>query len=378
MDQTSAERFVPPPPSVIYLTPGTQPAADKAPVAASDGPSREAWPIGAPPDPALPGPPPEARDEPRRGEANPEATPPASGNIHASIVADGAKPSNVPRGNPAPGPPLGPPPPYRPMASSPRSVPPAVEMAPAPPPAEVNLRVMGALGPPPPYRPIVQAGAVFRRGPAPDLEPWRLASLARMPAQKPDNPSEPAPSVLDDTDTDWSLPREAERRVEADRGADQPSRIMTSHGLEIGPGLAIGQSLAVGQFMGADGSRLGVGPRPRRKIGFLARRGGRILGGRTRAASHMSRVVLCGTGLMVAMLVLGFAAGFGRHAVMRAFPASRSIYASVGLAGWSIAAPVNPREDRTDAAPKCSEQPSTGSESQRSDCPDGKAEAAVK
>jgi len=102
----------------------------------------------------------------------------------------------------------------------------------------VNIRVIGTLGPPPPYRPIVQSSPVFGRGPAPDLEPWRIASLTRAIVDR-GTEHEPPLTDVDRADADWTISREPEPGVEkapaspeeirfeideADRAAARPSR----------------------------------------------------------------------------------------------------------------------------------------------------------
>jgi predicted Zn finger-like uncharacterized protein len=145
---------------------------------------------------------------------------PASGATDGPDFVRAQLPAHAPPGN-VPHEELGPPPPYRPIAQEPRAALTPVEMAPTPPPAPLNIRSIGALGPPPPYRPIIQAGAVFQRGPAPDLEPWRLASLARAPT------TSLAESGVDEpvmSEADWTLPREAEPPVYTNYLADQIGR----------------------------------------------------------------------------------------------------------------------------------------------------------
>jgi hypothetical protein len=165
------DEFAPPPPSVVYAPPGSIPAQTSS-----------AEPE-APPDQAV--------------------QPAAPERIRVRVDA-----AEVLRA-------LGPPPPYRPVTPPAKAPPPRFEIAPAPPielieaARDVNIRAVGELGPPPPYRPIIQAGAVFARGPAPDLEPWRMAQLTRVRARPGQEPATPAPPDLDERD--WSIAREGGR-----------------------------------------------------------------------------------------------------------------------------------------------------------------------
>jgi hypothetical protein len=110
--------------------------------------------------------------------------------------------------------PMGPPPAYRPIATIPPKAKPRVEMAPVTTPAvPVNIRVIGTLGPPPPYRPIIQSSPVFERGPAPDLEPWRIASLTHAIVDRGAK-DEPPLAGVDRADADWTISRDPEPGVE--------------------------------------------------------------------------------------------------------------------------------------------------------------------
>lgn len=265
--------------------------------------------------------------------------------------------------------PLGPPPPYCPIVVPPKSAPKRAEIAPAPPAASVNLRVMGALGPPPPYRPIVQPGAEFGRGPAPDLEPWRLVSLTLIHADPPREP-EPDEAETARVEADWSLPREPEPEAEIPPPPDA-TRFETN--VEFGPldlprvwpagsndaphmlppafrrGLpgAGGEGSPVAK-MGAQGvlpatlwrglptSARAAPPVPASASGKVAGQGGSPHArrrGNTNAAERAIRLVLCAMGIGVTVLVLGAALRIGRDNVMRDFPATVRIYAAFGLAG---------------------------------------------
>ncbi len=107
---------------------------------------------------------------------------------------------------------VGPPPPYRTVTPPSRPAPVRPEIAPAPATPPVNIRGIGALGLPPPYRPIVQAASVFGRGPAPDLEPWRLASATHTSPVAGLEP-EWIPVSADSSEADWSISRDSEPEI---------------------------------------------------------------------------------------------------------------------------------------------------------------------
>ena len=108
---------------------------------------------------------------------------------------------------------VGPPPPYRTITPPTRPAPSRPEMAPAPAAPPVNMRGIGALGPPPPYRPIVQASLVFERGPAPDLEPWRLASLTHALPDR-EAGADAVPVSTRSPETDWTISRDPEPNIQ--------------------------------------------------------------------------------------------------------------------------------------------------------------------
>lgn len=233
---------------------------------------------------------------------------------------------------------LGPPPPYRPIVAAPRPAPPRVEMAPAPPAAPVNIRVIGALGPPPPYRPVIQAAPVFGRGPAPDLEPWRLASLTRLPALRP----EPAPEEAggEPLEDEWALSREPEPEV----GTPPPvedSRLEVPEDfgprdrpLVWPPGSQAPHMLPASVYA----SRVaGLGPGP-----GIAARGREI------------RRMLWVVGIGMAVLGLGITLHIGRERVMRAFPAAVRIYGALGLATAESSAA--PDQDTAPLGAGCAEE----------------------
>jgi hypothetical protein len=95
----------------------------------------------------------------------------------------------------------------------------------------VNIRGLSTLGPPPPYRPIVQGAAEFARGPPPDLEPWRVASLSSIPVSswetEPETATSPAATPVEPEDADWRLPRESAVQVRRyfDPDADERSLV---------------------------------------------------------------------------------------------------------------------------------------------------------
>ena len=90
---------------------------------------------------------------------------------------------------------LGPPPPYRPIAAPPltrhheENARPDQKETIGDAPTPVDLGKVNRLVPPPPYRPIsaVTGTPIFPRGQAPDLEPWRRASLSRDAVYEPDD-----------------------------------------------------------------------------------------------------------------------------------------------------------------------------------------------
>jgi hypothetical protein len=283
--------WIPPPPSVIYLTSGSR------------GPRASAPTPGTPPAP----------DRPELGFANAEP----SGDTTESRPdkpADAEAPATTP--SPVSHSPvsLGPPPPYRPIVAGHRPAPTRAEMAPVPASAApVNIRVLGALGPPPPYRPIVQAGAVFERGPPPDLEPWRLASPTRNPAPGPAVQTEPEATGADPADAEWSLIREAEPKVVATPELDPTIRLEGRQDFEPIYGPVVWPAEIEASF-GAPAQ--GLPQRPRRRA---------------------IRPLLWASGIVMAVIVLGAVLGIGRGSVMRTFPGTVRIYAAIGLAASASA-----------------------------------------
>jgi hypothetical protein len=187
-------------------------------------------------------------------------------------------------------------------------------MAPVPEAATpVNIRVLGALGPPPPYRPIVQAGAVFERGPPPDLEPWRLASLTRVPAPGLAVPTEPATTGADPEDDEWSLIREAEPEVVATPELNPTIRLEGRRDFEPIYGPVVWPA-EIEASLGAPAQ--GLAPRPRRRA---------------------IRGMLWASGIVMTVIVLVALLGLGRGSVMRAFPGTARIYTAIGLASRASA-----------------------------------------
>ena len=74
---------------------------------------------------------------------------------------------------------IGPPPPYRPVKPARTATAAPTQPAVGRPPPAANPAVANKYGPIPPYRPIGPGPRPFARGQAPDLEPWRSASLVR-------------------------------------------------------------------------------------------------------------------------------------------------------------------------------------------------------
>jgi hypothetical protein len=192
--------------------------------------------------------------------------------------------------------PFGPPPTYRPIDPGPRPKLPAVEMTPVPPPTAVNLRTMGTLGPPPPYRPIIQAGATFARGGAPDLEPWRLASLMSTPGED----HEPRPGIIEEV---WSLAREPPSEGAPIPGPEVPNRFENDRDVDPKD-----RPVAWAAHMPVPPATLGYAPEDKAR-----RRGTGI-----RLRPRMGRSVLWASGLFGAILAvgavtwLGFSAASGR------------------------------------------------------------------
>jgi hypothetical protein len=94
----------------------------------------------------------------------------------------------------------------------------------APPPDNLSTRSLEALGPPPPYRPIIQAGAAFVHGPAPDPRPRRTASSRRVRGIDP---------ATGQPDPGWALGREPEPRMAPMSGPEDPDR--RERDLRFGP-----------------------------------------------------------------------------------------------------------------------------------------------
>jgi hypothetical protein len=174
--------------------------------------------------------------------------------------------------------------------------------------APVNIRVLGALGPPPPYRPIVQAGAVFERGPPPDLEPWRLASLTRIPTPGLAVPKEPEAPGAEPADAEWSLIREPEPVVVATPEIDPTIRLEGRQDFEPIYGPVMWPAEIEASFAAP---AQWFAPRFRRST---------------------FRLMLWASGAVMTVIVLGAILGIGRGSVMRAFPGSVRIYAAIGLA----------------------------------------------
>jgi len=270
------ERWVPPPPSVIYQNPGSHrgqaspPTPGFAQVTDRPPPS----PTRAEPPGDTPEPPPGERAAALTGETTPV--------------------------------PLGPPPPYRPIVAAHRPTPVRAEMTTTPAAPLVNIRVHGALGPPPPYRPIIQGGAVFERGPPPDLEPWRQASITRIPAPSLDLPA--APEAAEPTSNEWSLIREPEPEIVATPELEQTIRLEGRRDFEPNYGPLIWPAAAGGQTGVAAG-------------GFPSR-----------SYRNPIRRMLWAGAVLTTVIVLGLALDIGRGRVIRAFPGTVRIYAALGLA----------------------------------------------
>lgn len=175
-------------------------------------------------------------------------------------------------------------------------------MVAAPPAEPVNIRGIGILGPPPPYRPIIQGGPVFERGPPPDLEPWRLASLTRIPADPQPNARAAEAGVVS-AEEPWALEREPDRPIQEEAAASYTGRyeIEDPAGPSISP---------------ADGPALGYAP----------------WGPAPASTARTKRRVVWLVGLVVAVLGMAIALDTARAPLIREFPAAARVYATFGLA----------------------------------------------
>lgn len=302
----SRSSWVPPPPSVIYLSSATAGIHDKAP--------SQPAPVAPPPLPAS-------------------AAPDPIGPVPAQPL-DASSVEPVP---------LGPPPLYRPVGPARRQ---ASHRAGRPSPAQaeipINVRVASALGPPPPYRPIIQGEAVFQRGPAPDLEPWRTTSLIRMAAPEPERSRDLVPGDTDPDGSEWRLIREAEPAVFATP--------------EIGPGLR----LEIGRDFEPDSEPAPWHPATRPLPPRWSQ------GGRPGLVARMMRPALWCTAIVVAMAVTGIILDIARDEVMRRVPATTEIYAAVGLVS------ARPATNQT-AAPCEMDRPADSTTGPRAECGDENA-----
>ena len=234
----------------------------------------------------------------------------------------GAEP---PRSDAPPAVTVDPPPPYVPLANPARPTPPRAEMTPTPPEVSVNIRVVGALGLPPPYRPGVAAEPVFARGPAPDLEPWRLVSLASRMAERDPTP-DPAAEGDAPANPHWSLNREPDPAAEAVPLA-QETRFET--GEVAGP-----RDLPVVWPPGSEGPRMLPASR------YDARRAGQ--GVAVGAAFRMRRPAFWAAGIGIAVIGLGVALYVGRQEVTRVFPSEAPVAAARGPADGPPSSTGNP------------------------------------
>jgi predicted Zn finger-like uncharacterized protein len=256
--------------------------------------------------------------------------------------------------------PLGAPPPYRPVEAVQKPEPARVEMAPPAPKQEpaagMDIRLAGELGPPPPYRPIVQAGAAFERGPAPDLEPWRVASLMRMRAQEPAarRPFSGANPDDDDAEPDWSI------RHETMRFAIEPDRDPR----EDGPDTAAAVRPVIGKRRGLRSFRSRSAALP-----------GGDFGRDVRPIVPNARMLAAAAAGMV--ILLGIAFYTQREDVMRNVPETVRVYSALGLA-----ARPGHEARREPLLSKCAEAVASDSAKENEDlttaCPDTQPEAAPK
>jgi hypothetical protein len=298
------EAPVPPPPLVIYTPPGQEMGQG----------------VGQATDAACSGPPPPAIEagtslEPRE---DPE---PCIPRLPAAGTAPDSVPSSAAAGAGSLHAPLGPPPPYRPIVLTPRPAPRRDEISPALIATEASSRVTGVLGPPPPYRPVVQTAPAFGRGPAPDLEQWRPTAFTRIQVDR----RRPDEATGDSPESDWSLPREIapepvhspaaeEDRFETIEEYQERDRPLTWR-----PGAPPPYEAPLpGYVLPLAGIRASTVPRGA-------------------AVPRVVRRALWGAGIAAAILAPAVALYVGRWTVMRTFPASVRIYATIGLAGTPAA-----------------------------------------
>ena len=277
----------------------------------------------------------------------PAHIPPATPGAEVGNSASAPRPATAARTNES----LGLPPPYLPFVPAPGPAPPRAEMAPAPPAAPVNIRGVGSLGPPPPYRPIVQAASVFGRGPAPDLEPWRLASLRRT---LPDREPTRVPPGTEADEDEWALSREPEPGVESGQRPFEESRVETP-----------------GDF-GPRDIPLTWPPQiqpPRRFPGSAHGLPRGVRGVRAGIATRLVRPLLWTAGIGVAVLGLGVVLHSGRQQVMRAFPIAGRIYDAFGVTGTPFSATRDQNADIPGVS--CAEGPGAGPGVPPADQPSG-------
>ncbi|MSP01963.1 MAG: hypothetical protein EXR07_13065 [Acetobacteraceae bacterium] len=226
-----------------------------------------------------------------------------------------------------------------------------------------NIRSIGMLGPPPPYRPIIQGSAVFERGPAPDLEPWRLESLTRVPTPRGARPALD-PEVPDGPyQADWSIHRDTIPAT----GQDQefPAE-------QAPPGVPVPWPY---DDEPPPGPKL---PAPRAfSFRFTRTRAQSMSGGMGRRRFITRRLALWSI-IAAVVVMFGAALGFGRQDVMRRFPATAPLYAALGLAG----APTAARPPRLSDSPPCADgrQPDNSRQTagQPMNCPDTRPSTPAK
>ncbi len=284
------EKSIPEPPSVIYH-PVVPPALTPSQVY-SDALAEEYPPMPAnSATEAAPGPIP-SQPFPRPAPSQPAAKP-------ASARSENEGSLGVRNASP-----LGPPPPYRPIAAAPRPTPPQPRMVTLPPAEPVNIRGISALGPPPPYRPIVQASPEFGRGPAPDLEPWRLASMTRIPlAGRAEPESNRSATPLEDDD--WALMRESEPPIQPVATPIDTTRF------EVETNVASGNLPLLWPAEGDEPAAVKPGITPR--------------------ASKRRRRLIWTCGIVAAVLASVAVLHVERQRVVRAFPPAGQFYNVAGL-----------------------------------------------